>query len=74
MSDDVEAVRRKVAEKYHEVMLDLVMTGEAELKIVKDGRNATRRFFRDENKIVRWEDVDHDAASERVDADPEAGI
>jgi hypothetical protein len=58
MTDDVEEMRRKVAQEYHRVMMDIFAAGYSEMEIVKDGRRMVRRFSRDENKTITYQDVE----------------
>lgn len=46
---DIDRIRRDVAKLYHDTMIDLVMKGESVV-----GR---RRFWKDENGVVQWEDL-----------------
>ncbi len=45
----VEKIRRDVAKAYHDLMIDLAMKGE--------GQVGNRRFWRDENNVIKWEDL-----------------
>lgn len=56
-SPEVERIRRDVAQEYHRVMLDLVMSGTADLRIIKDGVPMIRRFSYDDQKIIQWVDI-----------------
>jgi hypothetical protein len=61
---DVDQVRREVAAEYHRVMIDLSMTGTADLPIVKDGKDMVRRFIIGEDKIITFKDVEVDGGAE----------
>jgi hypothetical protein len=45
----IDEIRREVAKLYHQVVIDLALHGEA--------RIGNRRFWHDEQKVVRWEDL-----------------
>jgi hypothetical protein len=55
---EIEKVRRQVAQEYHRVMIDLAMTGRAELPIVKDGKRLVRQFSRNRDNIIVCVDVE----------------
>jgi hypothetical protein len=53
----IEQIRRDVAKAYHDLMIDLALKGE--------GVCGNRRFWKDENNEIRWEDL--------PDGDPRRG-
>lgn len=54
----IEKIRRDVAKAYHDLMIDLALKGE--------GRVGNRRFWRDADNVIRWEDLpDEEAAVEQ---------
>ena len=61
---DVEEVRRQVAQEYHRVMLDLAMTGSADMPIVKEGKNLVRRFSKLDDGTIIYSDVAADDADQ----------
>jgi hypothetical protein len=48
--DTEQQVRVALARLYHNVMIDLAMKGEARVN--------RRRFWRDEDGVIHWEDLD----------------
>lgn len=48
----IEQIRRDVAKAYHDLMIDLALKGE--------GVVGTRRFWRDAENVIRWEDLPGD--------------
>lgn len=64
----IEQIRRDVAKAYHDLMIDLAMKGE--------GVVGRRRFWKDENNVIRYEDlpegVDGDTNAEDLDGDSDS--
>ena len=53
---EIDRIRREVAKAYHDLMIDLALKGE--------GRVGNRRFWRDADNVVRYEDIPEEADSE----------
>lgn len=62
--EEIEEIRRKVAQEYHRVMIDLAMTGKATMPIVKEGGSFVREFRKDENNVIVYADVAADDSGE----------
>ena len=54
----IEQIRRDVAKAYHDLMIDLALKGE--------GRVGNRRFWKDENNVICYEDLPEEVADDRV--------
>jgi hypothetical protein len=54
----IDQIRRDVAKAYHDLMIDLAMKGE--------GRVGNRRFWKDENNVIQYEDLPEETTDDRV--------
>ena len=56
--EEIDKVRREVAAEYHRVALELVMDGTSDVKIVRDDKNMIRRFTKNPDGVISFEDVE----------------